>query len=241
MGILHGVLWARNNKSKSKAKPQVESAKDDNNFNEVMEDIIDIKSVQVKGDMLFSKTSGKPKDHYDIGEVLVTGTLSVTKKVVNKLSKCVRSMKIIKKAFIDMNEDEKIFMKEIAILRTLDHPNILKIYEFYGDEKNFYLISEICKNGDMFDKIQSQNGPFPEFTVAYFAYQLLSAIMYVHSSSIVHRDIKAEIILIESIEKVIVDSKECEKINIRLSDFSSARSFNENKKLTKKVGSVSLK
>lgn len=65
--------------------------------------------------------------------------------------------------------------------------------------------------------------------------QLLSALYYCHSTSIVHRDIKAENILIESIEQ---GEDGIEYYNIRLTDFSSARSFTKSKKLTKKVGTV---
>jgi len=88
-------------------------------FDDVMEDILDIKTVQVKGEMLFSETPGKPRDHYDLYENIASGTLAIVRRAQNKFSNCVRAMKVIKKAFIDLQEDEKNFMKEIAILRTL--------------------------------------------------------------------------------------------------------------------------
>ena len=80
---------------------------------------MDIKTVQIKGEMLFSETQGKPKDHYEFLDVMSSNTLITIRKVRNKFSGCIRSMKMIKKAFIDQQEDEKNFMKEIAILRTL--------------------------------------------------------------------------------------------------------------------------
>jgi hypothetical protein len=80
---------------------------------------MDIKTVQIKGEMLFSETQGKPKEHYEFLETISSNTLAIVKKVKNRFSNCIRSMKMIKKAFIDLQEDEKNFMKEIAILRTL--------------------------------------------------------------------------------------------------------------------------
>ena len=126
------------------------------NFDDVLEDIMDIKTVQIKGEMLFSETDGKPSDHYEFQDKMQSGTLASIYRVKNKFSGCVRSMKTIKKAFIDLQEDEKNFMKEIAILRTLDHMAILKIYEFYQDDKCFYLIMEYCNDGELFDKIQKE-------------------------------------------------------------------------------------
>ena len=119
-----------------------QNSKKDKNYDDVLEDISDLKSIMRKGEALFNKTPGKPKDHYTIIKSIASGTLALIKKVENKFSKCPRAMKVIKKAFIDLQEDEKNFMKEIVIFRSLDHPNILKIYEFYEDEKCFYLISE---------------------------------------------------------------------------------------------------
>ncbi len=51
-------------------------------------------------------------------------------------------MRIIKKELIEVDEDEAIFKKELAVLRSLDHPNIIKLFEFYKDEKYFYLLAE---------------------------------------------------------------------------------------------------
>jgi len=216
-------------------KEKAEEGKKPNNFDDVLEDIMDIKTVQIKGDMLFSETEGKPSDHYEFKNKMQSGTLATIIRVINKFSGCVRSMKIIKKAFIDLQEDEKNFMKEIAILRTLDHMGILKIYEFYQDDKCFYLIMEFCAEGDLFEKIQKE-APFNEYTACHIIYQVLSAIVYCHSSNIVHRDIKADCILVESTETVTFNGQTFPLYHVRLSDFSSARSFNTKKKLTKKIG-----
>ena len=172
----------------SAKKEKFEDGKKPKSFDDVLEDIMDIKTVQIKGDMLFSETEGKPRDHYKFKNKMQADTLATIVRVINKFSGCVRSMKIIKKAFIDLQEDEKNFMKEIAILRTLDHMNILKIYEFYQDDKCFYLIMEFCSEGDLFDKIQKE-APFNEYTACHIIYQILSAMVYCHSSNIVHRDI----------------------------------------------------
>lgn len=210
-----------------------------NNFDVAMEDLVDIKFIQFRGDVLFNQTQGKPKDHYIEHEKMSKGFLYTIKKVVNKLSGTVRSMKEIKKAFIDLQEDEKNFMKEIAILRTLDHPFILKIYEFYQQEKYFHLISEFCEEKDLFEKISEVDGSFNEYTAADIIMQILCAVMYCNSNNILHRDIKAESILVVNVEKIKKNGQTIEKLNVRLSDFSSARSFSESRNLTKKVGTVS--
>ena len=49
--------------------------------------------------------------------------------------------------------EKKRFAHEIEMLKRLDHPNILKLYEFYEDEKRFYLVTELCTGGELFDEI----------------------------------------------------------------------------------------
>lgn len=208
--------------------------KKNQNFGDVLEDIMDIKAVQIKGEMLFSRTQGQVSDHYEIPEKAPSNGMTSIIQVTNKFSKAVRAMKTIKRSFIDLQEDEKNFMKEIALLRIVDHMSVLKIYEFYQDQANFFLIMEYCK-GDLFDKIHKE-APFNEHTACHITYQLLSALFYCHSHDIIHRDIKAESILIESSEEVNFQGETFPIYNIRLSDFSSARKVGKKKKLTKKIG-----
>jgi len=113
----------------------------------------------------------------------------------------------------------------------------LKIYEFYENEKNFYLICEYCGDGDLYDKIVS-NAPFNEYVSSHLMRQILSALHYCHSQNIVHRDIRPENFLVESTEKIETPEGVYDFYNVRMKDFSSARSFKKTKKLTKKVGTV---
>lgn len=61
-------------------------------------------------------------------------------------------MKIINKKKIPFNEKE-YFLREIKILKKLDHPNILKLYEFLEDDEHYYLITEFCEGKELFDVI----------------------------------------------------------------------------------------
>jgi len=93
--------------------------------------------------------------------------------------------------------EKRILFNEINTLKDLDHPNILRMYEFFEDPKRYYIITDICKGGELFDEIQRQ-GPFTEKDAALLMRRLLSCICYCHALNIVHRDLKPENILLES-------------------------------------------
>jgi len=95
-------------------------------------------------------------------------------------------MKLVEKKKLTNEEEKEKFMAEIQILKQLDHPNILKIFEFYQDKKNYYLIIELCTGGELFDKIIEQ-GSFSEKEASYVMKQLLGAVYYAHSRNIAHR------------------------------------------------------
>jgi calcium-dependent protein kinase len=93
---------------------------------------------------------------------------------------------------VDRQKKEKFF-REVEIVRNLDHPNILKVFEFYQDAKNYYLVTEYCKGGELFDKIV-EKGTFLEEEAAHILKQALSCVMYCHTHNIVHRYINSEIL-----------------------------------------------
>jgi calcium-dependent protein kinase len=67
----------------------------------------------------------------------------------------IRAVKLIRKESMT-EEEETSFKYEISILKKLDHPNILKLYEVFEDEKRYYLVTELCKGGELFDEIVSK-------------------------------------------------------------------------------------
>lgn len=79
-----------------------------------------------------------------------------------------------------MDDQEKLMLfNEINNLRDLDHPNVLKLYEFYEDPKRYYIVTEICKGGELFDEIVKRK-QFSEADAAKLMKQILSCINYCH-------------------------------------------------------------
>ena len=119
--------------------------------------------------------------------------------------------------------------KEINILKNLDHPNIIKVFEFYSSEKYIYIINELCTGGELFDKIVDVKY-FSELVACNIMRQLLSAVAYCHENGVIHRDLKPENILIESSEE-----KNKDFFNIKVIDFGTCEILKK-KKLTEQIG-----
>lgn len=106
------------------------------------------------------------------------------------------------------NSEEKIF-KEIELLSQIDHPHIMKIYEYFKENNHLYISMELLEGGDLYDylyKIKS----FTEKDASIIMYQLLNAVNYLHQHNIIHRDLKPENIAVEipiEIERSMIKSK----------------------------------
>ena len=154
-----------------------------------------------------------------------TCALPIFKKVMHKRFKLERAMKIIKKSSVDQEEREEM-LKEVSILKSIDHPNIIKIYDLYEDDSFLYFVIEYCSGGELFDRIQKIS-TFSEKQAAKYIRQLLSAIAYLHNRNIVHRDLKAENLLFEN---------ESENANLKLIDFGVSCEFLKGIKLKETLG-----
>ena len=149
-------------------------------------------------------------------------------KVKHKLSNQYRAMKIIQ--FKSASEGVlSTIRKEINILKSLDHPNIIKVYEFFKTEKYIYIINELCTGGELFDKIVEVKY-FSEEVARNIMRQLFSAVEYCHDKGVIHRDLKPENILIESSEE-----KDRDFFHIKIIDFGTCEMLKKNK-LTEQIG-----
>lgn len=99
------------------------------------------------------------------------GAFGEVRKCVNRTTKVIRAVKLIRKDSMTA-EEMQAFKEEIEILSKLDHPNILKLYEVYTDEKRYYIVTELCKGGELFDEI-IKKGIFSEKEAASIVQQIL--------------------------------------------------------------------
>ena len=114
---------------------------------------------------------------------------SIVFKVKNRLSSQMRAMKEISKENIENANDTKNIVFSINVLRNLSHPNLIQLHEFYEDDKNFYLIYDLCEKIDL-DEILKEKMIFCEFLVKFIMYKVLLAVVYLHKQKIIHGDIK---------------------------------------------------
>ena len=88
---------------------------------------------------------------------------------------------------------------EVEILRSVQHANIVRLFEIFESEARLYLVMEELTGGELFDRIV-ELGKYTEEDARYFTFKLLNAVLYLHDRNICHRDLKPENILLASKE-----------------------------------------
>ena len=142
-------------------------------------------------------------NNYNIGEKLGAGAYGIVRLAVHRTTGQNRAIKSINKEKIpqDLQTSPK-FYSEIDILMNSDHPNIVRLYEFYEDEKYWHLITEYVAGGELFDYIVKYKS-LTQPTACIIIKQLLSAVGYCHYRNIVHRDLKPENLLLSQDHKTM--------------------------------------
>jgi len=169
---------------------------------------------------------GKVLDYYDQDKKkLGEGSYGSVCKAKNKVSGAYRAIKTISKAQMK-NVDR--FKQEIAIMKMMDHPNIIKLYESFEDHRNIYLVMELSSGGELFDRI-IELGHFTEVQAAVLMQQIVRAVYYMHENHVCHRDMKPENFLFMTKEPI-------EKNLLKIIDFGLSCKFEVGKVMTTKAG-----
>ena len=186
--------------------------------------------VTLDSKVLVGKGSSDPNQIYIRKKILGRGSFGIVYLVKHKFLNRYFAMKVIRKSPSKNSKEEDDLMNEIEILRKLDHPNILKITDFYALKNEYNIITEYCQEGELFDEIKA-NAPYNEVMAAWYMSQILSAVCYCHNMNILHRDLKPENIL-------IVKRLKNGFHPIKIIDFGTAKVFKKEKSEHLLIGSA---
>ena len=166
------------------------------------------------GDYTLTKSLGKGA----FGEVYITSKQGTQEKFATKK---------IDKKFARNPKAKKYIDNEIKILKSIEHENIIKLYDQLETSQYYFLVTEYCNGGGLSDcldyHINQYHKPFSEEVVQYLMRQIVSGIRYLHSKHILHRDIKLDNILVKFDTEEDKQKKNMLKAKVKIIDFGFAR------------------
>ncbi|XP_065199677.1 MAP/microtubule affinity-regulating kinase 3 isoform X8 [Planococcus citri] len=176
----------------------------------------------------FQPSRNRSSDEPHIGKYKLLKTIGKGNFAKVKLAKHVPTgkevaIKIIDKTQLNPSSLQKLF-REVRIMKMLDHPNIVKLFQVIETEKTLYLVMEYASGGEVFDYLVLHGRMKEKEARAKFR-QIVSAVQYCHQKKIIHRDLKAENLLLDS------------EMNIKIADFGFSNEFTPGNKLDTFCGS----
>jgi serine/threonine protein kinase len=166
-------------------------------------------------DVFLQARHNKLEEKYKLISCIGEGRGCMVYKVENKES----GQTYVCKLLMKMEHEPKALLKEIEMLKKLDHPNIVKIFEILEDEEALFLILELCHGGDLCDKICDE-GHLSEQVTRVVMRQILDALAYCHAMKVAHRDVKPENFLL------VMQDPKC--LTLRLTDFGISTAIRPN-------------
>lgn len=196
-----GELQSRNAlsndfRSRKKLLPQSEMIVEDPDLNSVFQKSYShLEKVPISSEVIITQHKGNPKENYEILKKIGEGAFGEVFIARNKITGVIRALKQIEK---NKTVNDSSLQNEILVLKKLNHPYIVKLFEFYSDNEDdyYYLISEFCSDGDLAGKLK-KIGRFPEYFVRIIMRQIFIALMYLNNNEVIHGDLKLENILID--------------------------------------------
>lgn len=165
------------------------------------------------------------RDHYKIKEKISEGgfgTVYIAKHIQTKKKRAVKCI-LLK----GPNGDIESLLREVNILKQMDHINIIKVHEIYIDSLYLNIVTELCLGGELYDRIINA-GLVSENQAARYMLQMVSAVQYLHLNNLVHRDLKPENMLFSTRD---------ENSPLKLIDFGTCKHFEKNGRINERVGS----
>ncbi|KAG5282668.1 hypothetical protein AALO_G00058540 [Alosa alosa] len=157
----------------------------------------------------WKKSTENIQEVFDFMEVLGSGAFSEVYMVKEKKTGKLFAMKCVKKK----NKRDLNLENEIAVLRKIQHENVVCLEDFYESRSHYYLVMQLVSGGELFDRILDR-GMYSEKDASHVIKQVLEAVSYLHNNGIVHRDLKPENLLYYSAD---------ENSKIMISDFGLSK------------------
>ncbi|CAB3372690.1 Hypothetical predicted protein [Cloeon dipterum] len=161
--------------------------------------------------------------YYELEKTIGKGNFAVVKLATHVVTNTKVAIKIIDKTKLDEENLKKIF-REIQIMSKLRHPHIIRLYQVMETEKMIYLVTEYASGGEIFDFLVN-HGKMAEPEARRIFHQIVAAVHYLHENHVVHRDLKAENLLLDK------------NNDIKLADFGFSNHFHPGQMLTTWCGS----
>ena len=133
-------------------------------------------------------------DSYEIyvGEVLGSGSSSVVRVCINKLSRVEYAVKTISKQQITKEKLAQLRI-EVAVMKSLNHPNIIRLVEHFETDDELNLVLDLCRGGELYSCLQKQaNTCYSETAARNLVFTMLSTVNYCHEHKVIHGDLKLE-------------------------------------------------
>lgn len=198
-------------------------------FISITKQISNLHEFKINSGMFIGKRKGELQFYYNIEDKIGQGAFGFVRVATSILTGKKRAIKSINKNTIAYDMKDKVkFFSEVNILIKTDHPNIVKLYEFFEDNYYYHLVTEYITGGELLDFILKRK-VLTEAIAAKFMKQLLSGVAYCHSNNIVHRDLKLENLLLDS------DSPDA---LLKIIDFGTSQIFKPSFPMTEKYGTI---